>query len=71
MKIGIYNLFLNTLGGAEKRSLVTATHLSDFHNVYLLVPYSINKEYLEKYFNVDLSRIQIIVLKQGRFSWLK
>jgi len=71
MKIGIYNLFFNTLGGAEKRSLVTTTYLSNFYTVYLLVPYSINKEYLEKYFNVDLGRVQIIVLKQGRFSWLK
>jgi glycosyltransferase involved in cell wall biosynthesis len=71
MKIGIYNLFFNTLGGAEKRSLVTAAHLSNYHEVYLLVPNSINKDFLEKYFNVDLEQVQIIVLKQGRFSWLK
>lgn len=65
MKIGIYNQHIRAMGGGEKRTLAMAEHLSRRHRVSLIVPYKLDTERLEHYFNVDLSRVEITVLNRS------
>jgi glycosyltransferase involved in cell wall biosynthesis len=66
LKIGIYNQHMRTLGGGEKRTLVMAEHLSRANEVFLLVDAMPERAYLEPYFDVDLSRVQVVVLQEPR-----
>lgn len=59
MKIGIYDPYLNTLGGGENYILTIASYLSSKHTVNLFWD---EKEVLEKAqsrFNIDLSHIKL------------
>jgi glycosyltransferase involved in cell wall biosynthesis len=60
--IGIYNLHMRAMGGGEKLTLVLAEHLSLQHNVSLFCGEPIDVSSLERFFAVDLSRIDIVVL---------
>ncbi|MBI4748548.1 MAG: glycosyltransferase [Acidobacteria bacterium] len=70
MKIGIYNRYINALGGGEKRTLALAEHLSHRHTVSLIVPYCLDKPFLEGYFNIDLGRVRVVVLDSNSRSGL-
>ncbi len=63
-RIGIYNLHMRTLGGGEKRTLAMADHLSRTHEVYLITQAMPDLAFLERYFDVDLSRIHVLLLKE-------
>lgn len=65
MKIGIYNQHIKAMGGGEKRTLAMAEYLSRDHTISLIVPYKLDTERLEHYFNVDLSRVEITVLNHS------
>src|SRR5689334_20639669 len=62
LNIGIYNLQMPAMGGGEKLSLVLAEHLSTTHNVTLLCAEQPDIRLLERYFAVDLSRVNVIAL---------
>src|SRR5436305_5887253 len=66
MKIGIINLGMQARGGGEKRTLALAEHLSRSHQVWLFVNEPLDRPSLERYFDVDLSRIRFVPLNQGR-----
>ena len=66
MKIGIINLSMQAKGGGEKRTLVLADHLSRRHQVWLFTNGPFDQPSLERYFDVDLSRISCVPLNQGR-----
>jgi glycosyltransferase involved in cell wall biosynthesis len=69
--IGIYNLHMQAMGGGEKLTLVLAEHLSLHHNVSLFCAEPVDVSCLEQYFDVDLSRINVVTLKDaGRLSTL-
>lgn len=65
LKIGIYNLHMQAKGGGEKRTLVLAEHLSRSNHVWVFVDEEVNVPALEKYFNVDLSRVQFVALSNA------
>jgi glycosyltransferase involved in cell wall biosynthesis len=57
MRIGIYNPYLDTLGGGERYSLALASHWSHSHDVHLFWDdESIQKKAKER-LNIDLSKI--------------
>lgn len=60
--IGIYNLHMQAMGGGEKLTLALAEHLSSRHNVSLFCAEAIYVSSVEKFFDVDLSRVQIVAL---------
>ncbi|HXI24773.1 MAG TPA: glycosyltransferase family 4 protein [Pyrinomonadaceae bacterium] len=62
MKIGIYNLHMQAKGGGEKRTLVLADHLSRGHRVWVFVNEPIVVGLWESYFDVDLSRVNFVVM---------
>ena len=62
MNIGIYNLHMAAMGGGEKLSLVLAEHLTSSHNVWLFCAEPLDVVWLEKFFDVDLSRVKVIPL---------
>jgi glycosyltransferase involved in cell wall biosynthesis len=64
--IGVYNLGMRTKGGGEKLTLVLAEHLSLDHNVWLFSHEPVNIILLERYFDVDLSRVKTIRLDRAR-----
>ncbi|HKO62607.1 MAG TPA: glycosyltransferase [Pyrinomonadaceae bacterium] len=64
MKIGILNLHMQARGGGEKKTLVLAEHLSRRHDVLLFSNEQLNRPSLERYFDVDLSRIRFVLLNQ-------
>ena len=66
MKIGIINLGMQARGGGEKRTLALAEHLSRSHQVWLFVNEPPDRPSLERYFDVDLSRVRFVPLNQGR-----
>src|SRR2546423_3399349 len=68
MKIAIINLSMQARGGGEKRTLALAEHLSRSHQVWLFVNEPLDRPSLERYFDVDLSRVRFIPLNQGRHS---
>ena len=61
--IGIYNLHMRAMGGGEKLTLALAAHLSLAHNVFLFAAEPLEVSSLEQFFDVDLSRINVICLK--------
>jgi len=61
--IGIYNLHMRAMGGGEKLTLVLAEHLSLAHNVFLFSAEPLDVSALEKFFDVDLSRVKVVCLK--------
>ena len=61
--IGIYNLHMRAMGGGEKLTLVLAEHLSLAHNVFLFSAEPLDVPSLEQFFDVDLSRVKVICLK--------
>src|SRR4051794_35385161 len=61
--IGIYNLHMRARGGGEKLTLVLAEHLSLAHNVLLFTAEPLDVSSLEQFFEVDLSRVKVICLK--------
>lgn len=61
--IGIYNLHMRAMGGGEKLTLVLAEHLSLAHNVFLFSAEPLDVSSLERFFDVDLSRVRVICLK--------
>jgi glycosyltransferase involved in cell wall biosynthesis len=63
LDIGIYNLHMRAMGGGEKLTLVLAEHLSLAHNVFLFSAEPLDVSALERFFDVDLSRIKVICLK--------
>src|SRR5947209_14402172 len=65
VKIGIYNLHISARGGGEKRSLVLADHFSRTHKVFLIVPRRLDLPSLERYFDVDLSRVNVVALNES------
>jgi glycosyltransferase involved in cell wall biosynthesis len=62
LHLGIYNLHLRAMGGGEKLTLVLAEHLSLRHNVSLFCAKPIDVPSLEHFFDVDLGRINIVLL---------
>lgn len=65
-RIGIYNLHMQAKGGGEKRTLVLAEHLSRSYSVLVFVNEAFDVSSMESYFDVDLSRVQFIVLGKGQ-----
>ncbi|HYV12599.1 MAG TPA: glycosyltransferase [Pyrinomonadaceae bacterium] len=61
--IGVYNLHMRAMGGGEKLTLVLAEHLSLAHNVFLFSAEPLDVPSLEQFFDVDLSRVKVICLK--------
>lgn len=61
--IGIYNLHMRAMGGGEKLTLVLAEHLSLAHNVFLFTAEALDVSTLERFFDVDLSRVKVVCLK--------
>src|SRR5215210_4059306 len=66
MNIGLINLNMHARGGGEKRTLVLAEHLSRNHRVWLLVNEPLDQLSMERYFEVDLSRIRFVPLNQDQ-----
>jgi glycosyltransferase involved in cell wall biosynthesis len=62
MKIAIYNLHMNTLGGGERRTALLASHLSRQHEVILFVDAPIEPAVLANTFAIDVSRVRIVSL---------
>lgn len=63
--IGIYNLHMQAMGGGEKLTLTLAEHLSLHHNVSLFCAEAIDVSSVEKFFDVDLSRVKIVALNSA------
>lgn len=61
--IGIYNLHMQAMGGGEKLTLVIAEHLSLKHNVSLFCAEPVDIAALERFFEVDLSRVTFVPLE--------
>jgi glycosyltransferase involved in cell wall biosynthesis len=61
--IGIYNLHTRAMGGGEKLTLALAEHLSLGHNVWLFHADPLDVAALERFFGVDLSRVETVLLK--------
>ena len=51
------------MGGGEKLTLIIAEHLSRAHNVFLFSAEPLDVSALEQFFDVDLSRVKVICLK--------
>lgn len=67
-RVAIYNPYLETRGGGEKLCLAIAEYLSKDHEVTLVSKSENNLSKLEKYFSLNLSKCNHIVLdNQSRF----
>lgn len=60
MKIGVYDPYLNTLGGGEKYTLTIAECLSKDHEVFVFWDDESTLRQAEKRFSVDLSRVRTV-----------
>ena len=60
MKIAIFNPYFESLGGGEKVTSVMADHLSNNHEVTVLVKKSVDIENVEKFFDVNLSKVRFL-----------
>ena len=65
LNIGIYNLQMPAMGGGEKLTLVLAEHLSMNHNVSLFCADQPDIPLLERYFEVDLSGVNVAALNSS------
>jgi len=61
LKVGIYDLYLSTLGGGEKHMGKMAEILSKDHNVEILTNKYFDLDKLSKHLNLDLSRAKLRV----------
>lgn len=64
LNIGIYNLHMRAMGGGEKLTLALAEHLSQTNNLYVFTGEPLDVGSLERFFDVDLSRVHIVPLKR-------
>ena len=64
LNIGIYNVQMQAMGGGEKLTLALAEHLSLEHNVSLFCAEPLDVASVEKFFEVDLSRVKIVLLER-------
>ena len=64
--VGIYKFHLGADGGGDKRALALAEHLSVKHNVWLITSERPDLRALETYFDVDLSRVRLVVFDRSR-----
>jgi glycosyltransferase involved in cell wall biosynthesis len=71
IKVGIYNLHMQTRGGGEKRTLALAEHLSRSHQVWLFVNDPLDLTSMQHYFDVDLSRVRFVTLNRVHRPVLK
>ena len=62
MKILFYDWSLHIVGGGQKVNCRIIEHLSKQHDVDVLTLYPVKKEYLEKYYSVDLSKVNFLHL---------
>lgn len=67
MKIAILNPYFQSLGGGEKVTTVMAEHLSKKDEVVVLVQEEVDVAKVQKYFDVDLSRVQFELLPKAPF----
>ena len=61
--IGIYNLYMRTMGGGERLTLALAEHLSANYNVWLFHTEPLQVALLEQFFGLDLGRVRLVPLK--------
>ncbi len=61
-KIGIYNLFWDTMGGGEVNAGALAEVLSQDYHVTLLGPVPPDKETFRNYLNIDLSKCEFLAV---------
>ncbi len=66
LRIGIYNRHMSARGGGEKRTLALAAHFSRKHEVFLIVHERPDLSSLERYFDVDLGRVEVVSLDESR-----
>ena len=64
MRIGIYNRWLNTLGGGERHSLAMAEYLSGYYPTFYISHYPVSLEKAAKKLNLDLSNISFKFLPE-------
>lgn len=67
MKIIILDPYFESLGGAEKVLVVMAQHLALKHKVIVLIKKPIDKKFVSKYFDTDLSGVQFELLPKDSF----
>lgn len=60
MKIGIYDMYLDVLGGGEKYMLSIASYLSEKHEVEIFWDYEDAVDSAKKRFSLDLSNITLV-----------
>lgn len=70
MKIAILNPYFDSLGGGEKVTAVMAAHFSKKHEVIILVKKPVDPKVVERYFDVDLSKVSFVELSKDPF-WVK
>ncbi|HKG12473.1 MAG TPA: glycosyltransferase family 4 protein [Pyrinomonadaceae bacterium] len=64
--VGIYKFHLGADGGGDKRALALAERLGTKHNVWLITSGRPDLRALESYFDVDLSRVRLVVFDRSR-----
>ena len=67
MKIAIFHPQINNYGGGELVALTIASFLSKDHNIDVLSSFKTNKKQLEKFFSLDLNRVNFKVRKFANF----
>src|SRR5581483_3890084 len=60
MKIGIFDPYIDDIGGGEKYMMTIAEVLSGYHNVHVFWDVKEDIKNIEKRFSLDLSRIKIV-----------
>lgn len=70
MKIGIYNRWLQTQGGAERYTGVAAQVLAEHHDVSLITHRPVDLAAIGRRLNVDLSRVQLRCVEDLPFDLL-
>jgi len=62
MRIAIYNLYFQTIGGGERRSAALAEHLSRAHEVTIFAQEPLEIDTIKNLFGIDLSEVKVIPL---------
>ena len=65
MKIAIYHPNLDLFGGGETVALTIASILSRRHKVDIFTSQEVNKNTLEKFFGLNLTKVNIVLLGKG------
>ena len=68
MKIAIYHPNLNLFGGGETVALTVASILSGRHKVDIFTSQGVNKIKLEKFFGLNLTKVNIVLLGKILFN---